>query len=344
MVDTAYPQPRWRVMLDGKDITNAIAPRLMSLTITSERGQAADQLDLTVSDHDGKLQLPRHGVTIDVSLGWDTTGLVDMGTFTVDEVEHSGAPDKVVVRARSAHMASTLRQKKTQSWQDVTLGDVVNELAGRNGIAPHVDAATAAKPVKHLDQTNESDFNLLTRLGKLYDTVATIKVGKMLVAPVGQGKTAGGKAIPSLTIVRRDGDQHRYHKADRDAYTGVKAHWHDVGAADKKAVMAGSKDNAKTLRTTYATEDDAAEAVTSEYKRIQRGIATFEIQLARGRADVYPEMKARVSGFKPEIDATDWLVKRVEHALGDNAFTTRVECETANAPPPQVDQVAGVEG
>lgn len=340
MAQADYPQPRWRVTLDGKDITGRIAPRLMSLTITSERGQDADQLDLTVSDHDGGLALPKHGVTIDVSLGWDTTGLANMGTFTVDEVEHSGAPDKVVVRARSAKLASSIRQKRTGSWQDVTLGDVVNEIAGRNGVAPHVDPATAATKIDHLDQTNESDLNILSRLGTLYDTVATIKVGKMLVAPVGKGTTASGKALPTITLTRRDGDQHRYHKADRDAYTGVKAKWHDLGAAEDKGVIAGDKTTVKTLRTKYATEDDATQAAKAEWNRVQRGTATFELQLARGRADIYPEMHVKVRGFKAPIDATAWLVKRVEHTLGDTGFTTRVECETADAPAPSVSDAS----
>lgn len=340
MADAAYPQPRWRVVLDGKDISSRIAPRLMSLTITRERGQDADQLDLTVSDHDGKLQLPKHGVTIDVSLGWDTTGLVSMGTFTVDEVEHSGSPDKVVVRARSAKLAKSIRQKRTQSWNNTTMGAVVNELAGRNGYAPALAPELAGVPIPHLDQTNENDANLLTRLGQHYDTTATVVGGKMVVAPVGKGRTATGKPIGSISITRRDGDQHRYHKADRDAYPGVSAQWHDIDGAKLKTVVAGDKDGAKNLRTVYASEGDAAQAVRAEKHRIDRGEETFELQLARGRADVYPEMRVHVSGFKPQIDATAWLVKRVEQNLGDNGFTTRIECENANAPPPQVTQVA----
>lgn len=334
MADTAYPQPRWRVVLDGKDITSRIAPRLMSLTITRERGQDADQLDLTVSDHDGKLALPRHGVTIDVSLGWDTTGLTSMGTFTVDEVEHSGAPDKVVVRARSAQLAQSIRLKRTQSWDSTTLGAVINELAGRNGYAPAVAPELAGVPIAHLDQTNENDANLLTRLGQHFDSTATVVAGKMIVSPVGQGRTASGKPIGSISLVRGDGDQHRYHKADRDAYTGVKAKYHSLDDGGNHEVVAGDETNAKTLRKTYATADDAAQGAKAEQQRIQRGEETFELQLARGRADVYPEMHARVSGFKPEIDATAWLVKRVEHNLGDNGFTTHIECETAQSAAP----------
>lgn len=64
-----------------------------------------------------------------------------------------------------------------------------------------------------------------------------------------------------------------------------------------------------------------------ELRRIQRGLAKFELTMAHGRADVLPESPVRVSSFKPEIDATPWLVTEVEHSLGDSGFGTRVQCE-----------------
>ena len=40
-----------------------------------------------------------------------------------------------------------------------------------------------------------------------------------------------------------------------------------------------------------------------------------------------PQALVRVHGFKPEIDGSDWLVKTVEHSLGDGGFTTSLELE-----------------
>ncbi len=34
-----------------------------------------------------------------------------------------------------------------------------------------------------------------------------------------------------------------------------------------------------------------------------------------------------VSGFKPPIDDTDWLITDVEGILDDNGYTTRIRCE-----------------
>jgi phage protein D len=142
--------------------------------------------------------------------------------------------------------------------------------------------------------------------------------------------TASGQAMAAITLTRRDGDQHRYSVTDRDAYSGVKAYWNDTRGAERKTVLAGSGDNAKQLRPTYATEDDALAAARAEWQRIQRGLAEFELTLALGRADILPESSLKLSGYKPQIDATVWLVAEVAHSMNDGGFGTQVRCEVIN--------------
>jgi len=62
-------QPAYRIDVEEKDITSTLQPRLMSLTLTDNRGFEADQLDLELDDSDGQLTLPRRGVMLSVSLG-----------------------------------------------------------------------------------------------------------------------------------------------------------------------------------------------------------------------------------------------------------------------------------
>lgn len=57
-------------------------------------------------------------------------------------------------------------------------------------------------------------------------------------------------------------------------------------------------------------------------------MATFEMSLAPGNPAVFPQSPVTVQGFKPEIDATEWLSVKVTHSLGGSGFTTRVEFET----------------
>ncbi len=94
LIDTAvHPKPIYALSVDGTDITAVVQGRLIDLTLTDNRGFEADELELRLDDTDGLLDLPPRGATIHISLGWQDCGLVPKGSYTADEVQHSGAPD-----------------------------------------------------------------------------------------------------------------------------------------------------------------------------------------------------------------------------------------------------------
>lgn len=321
--------PAWRVTLDGNDLTEKLRPRLLELTLTEQRGDEADELSIQIHDHDGRMAIPSRGALIRVAIGWKDAGLVDKGSFTVDEVEHSGAPDIISIRARSADLTKPMRTRKEKSWHATTLGAILKAIAGQHGLQAKVDGTLAAIQISHLDQTNESDVHLLTRLAKRFDAVATIKAGTLLFAPIGKGETAEGTPLPDATIVRSDGDQHRYSLASRDDYTGVRAYWSDKRGATQRDVLVGDAANARRLPGTYHSEAEAKQQAEAEHRRIQRGAAKLSYTLALGRPDLYPEQRLRLHGFKPEIDATQWLIAKTTHTISGSAgYTTQVEMET----------------
>lgn len=327
--------PAWRVVLDGQDLTARMRPRLLEMTLTEQRGDEADELQLQLHDHDGRLAIPPRGALLRVAIGWEGSGLVDKGAFLVDEVEHSGAPDIVSLRARSADLTHAMRVRKEHSWHRTTLGDILRSIASRHGLRARVAPALASVPIQHIDQSNESDAHFLTRLGKRYDAVATVKAGCLLFAPVGAGKTATGAPLPETTLTRRDGDRHRYGIAGRDSYTGVRAFWSDKRGATQRDVLVGDDENAKRLPGTYHSEQEAREQATAAFRRIQRGAATLSYTLAMGRPELYPEQRVRVRGFKPEIDDTPWLIAKATHSIHPSSgFRTTLEMETAIDPEP----------
>ncbi|MGM0912760.1 MAG: contractile injection system protein, VgrG/Pvc8 family [Pseudomonadota bacterium] len=319
--------PGYRLTLAGQVISPELDARLMRLRLTDRRGLEADQLDMTLSDHDGRLELPPHGAELTLALGWQDAGLVERGTFIVDEVEHSGAPDVVVIRARSADMRRQLPGKRSQGWHELTLGDIVTTIARRHQLEPAIGDTLQGVYVEHADQTDESDLHFLTRLAEQYDAIATIKAGRLLFMAAGQASTASGRAIAPVTLRRHHGDSHRYVEADRDAFTGVLAYWHDPDAAERREVIAGSDENIKRLRHTYASRDDAASAAKSEWQRIQRGGAEASLTMAEGRPDLYPETPVTLEGWKREIDAVAWLITEITHELSESALTSALQME-----------------
>ena len=333
----AYPRPICRLEVDGRDITAAIEQRLMSIELTDNRGLTADQLDVTLSDHDGRLVIPPKGATLRLWLGWSDTGLVDKGSYTVDETEHSGAPDQLNIRARSVDLSAGLKVKRERSWHDETIESVVQAIAGAYGLGPLVSVALSAIKLVHLDQANESDANLLSRLGQEHDAIATVKAGKLLFMPIGNATSASGLNLPHITLTRRDGDQHRFLQADRDSYTGVRAFYYDVNSAEKKEAISGGGDNIKDLRHSYTDQKTALVAARAEWNKLQRGTATLSYSLARGRPDLTPELTYSLTGIKQEIADIIWLGGNVKHSFTSDSFTTSLELESKL---PDGDEVA----
>jgi len=328
------PTPEFHITLDGRDLTTKIAPRLVSMGLSESRSDEADTLDLTLDDSDGKLEIPPRGAVLRVSLGWSDTGVIDKGSFTVDEVEHAGAPDVLTIRARSASMTKEMGERIERSWHGETLGAIVRKIAGKHSLKPAIADALSKVLIAHIDQTHESDMSFLTRLAKRYDAVMNVKDTNLLFMPIGHGTTASGKTLESIELTRASGDSHRYHVAERENYAGVRAHYHATGRAKRKSVVVGGENNhsIKVLPETYATEAEARAAATAELNRTKRSQATLDYTLALGRPDLYPELPVYLSGFKPQIDDESWLVKRVKHSVGDGGFTTGLELEMRDDP------------
>lgn len=337
----AHRTPAYHITVDGRDITPTVDARLVRMSITEGRANDADQLDLELTDHDGRLALPPKEATITVQLGWAGQPLTDKGDYVVDEVEHSGAPDVVTIRARAADLTGALRQRTERSWHDTTLGAIVAALATRNALTHKIDAQLAARAVAHLDQASESDMHFLSRLARLHDAVATVKKKHLLFLPIDGTKNSQGQALPTLTITRASGDGHRYSTSARDAYDGVRAYWTDHVGGKRKAAVAGKNEgNIKVMKETFASEAAALDAARAELQRLARGTATLELRLAWGRPDLGAQSPVKVQGFKAAIDGEDWLTTEATHTLDDNGLTTRVKLErnaeaTASAPAPQ---------
>ncbi len=327
--DNNYPAAIYRLTVDGVDIAHLISPRLISLSLTDNRGMDADTLDISLSDHDGLLSIPPTGAVLSLWLGWADTGLVNKGTYTVDETEHSGAPDVLNIRARSADLRKGLKTKRESSWANTTLGAVLQTIAGRNQLAARISAALAELPILQLDQANESDANILTRLGEEYDAVATVKAGCLLCIPAGKSQTPSGISLPHITLTRADGDNHRYLQANRDSYDGVRAYYYDINSAKKQEAIAGGGDNLKDLRHSYSDRTAALRAARAEWQRIQRGSATLSYNLGKARPELIPELTYTLVGVKPEIDAIIWHGGNVQHSLtADDGYTMSLELES----------------
>ncbi|HBT4820143.1 TPA: phage late control D family protein [Klebsiella quasipneumoniae subsp. quasipneumoniae] len=340
--------PAFNVLIGGKALT-VLDEKVISLELTDNRGFNADELTITVDDSQGDIELPPRGAELSLSLGWQGEPLIYKGIYIVDEIAHSGPPDRIEITARSADFRDEFNIKREVSWHDVTVERIVSAIAHRYKLTPVISEQLMNAEIDHADQTQESDMSFLTRMADILGAIATVKNGCLLFILPGGGVSANGKALPEFAITRGSADRHSFRIADRDAYTGVQAYWLDLNFGKKKKVtvkkrkkttenkprsssregdyIAGEDGNIFVLRTTYSSEMAAQRAAAAKWQQLQRGAAEFSLTLAYGRADLYPEMHGTVTGFKDAIDKQGWIIAKVGHTVDDSGFKTRLELE-----------------
>ena len=76
--------------IGGNPLTN-FEQRVLSGSITEHDGGHADELRFAVSNYDGQLQKPTADQVVTISFGWEETGVVKGGQFTVLETSKLGA-------------------------------------------------------------------------------------------------------------------------------------------------------------------------------------------------------------------------------------------------------------
>lgn len=330
-------QPNFKITANDKDITSMIAARFASLTLTDETGTDSDALEITLADTDpaNPVKIPPTGAELRLFLWYGDEAPVDKGLFICDEIELQGWPATLTIRARAAPYDGTPKGKvdfqtqKSRSWPVVTtIGAMVSKMAAEHGMTGITSPELAGEPLPHIDQSAESDINLLVRLARRYDAIAKPAGGKLIFAKRGNAKTVRGADLPKITLKPGDVGTYRMTLAQRDSAGTVLAFYRNVRAATRHQVTAGSGEPVRRLRSGFKDKAMATAAVKAELASRARGQSRLSLQMP-GRPGLTAESSLDLQEFRQGI-AGDWLVTRVEHAISSSGYVCWLQAEKPN--------------
>ena len=221
-----------RLVLTYKGVN--IAEHCVRAEFTDHAKGTQDELSCTLEDRERRWQgpwFPGKGERVAAAIicqDWQRPGQtmrLDCGLFEIGEVELSGPPDMVDIRAVSARITRTARtQKKSKPWEDVDLKAIAAHVAGRAGLGLVFDGNS---PVyKRVDQREESDLAFLMRLCKDAGNAVKAAEGQLIVY-------SGAKydAKPVKVVVERGVYwliSYRFCTSSHDIYRGaVCTYWHE---------------------------------------------------------------------------------------------------------------------
>lgn len=244
--------PVAKLTINGKPFNTDALSRIISISLTDKSGFEADELTVSLSDHDGKLALPPKSAEITIALGYIETGIVDKGSYKITEVSWSGAPDTLHITAQSADTSDRFSEAKEKSWHKTSLKEIIESIAAANGYTPIIGKAYQDEKIDHIDQSNESDAAFLSRLAERYDAIATVKHGRLLFVSSGEATTASGQPLPTIRITRNSGDQYTFRYSNTESYNAVRAYYIDKQTGKKHEVVI-TEDNYDPVKKTVTT-------------------------------------------------------------------------------------------
>lgn len=325
--------PRFRLVVGGSDITDAIADRLVRLTAVDEAGIKSDTLSLKIDNRGYAVAVPPKGAALELSLGYGEA-LSKIGLFIVDEVGSGGRPASLIIKGKAADMLAGLKARKTRAWGLQTLSEIVGIIAAEHGLTPSVSEAlaqiiVAPVPYEQIDQSNESDLHFLTRLARQYDAVAKPMFGFLIFVPRGEAKAASGRSIAPITLTEARVTNWSVRAPDRGKYKAVKAYWDNTQTGQRESEIAGEGAPVFSLRHGYGSAEAAQAAAQAKLGALARGTATMTVSLP-GNADLAAE--GRVQFISRDTLANgSWIITRAEHELtggSGGGFVSRLDLET----------------
>lgn len=194
------------VRIDGHDVAGHFAPFLLEFCFTDNAHGKADEIQLALHNRDGRFTgswRPRKGMRVEAAIvchDWEAPGTslsLPCGTFKIDEIECSGPPDKIQIKAVSADLTGSLRESnKTRAWEHSNLEALAGQIAAQNHLALHY--AGPPHPFERQDQRNESDLAFLNRLANERGMNCKAHNGSLVLVDVDRAEAAPG----SLTIAK----------------------------------------------------------------------------------------------------------------------------------------------
>jgi len=304
--------PVAKLSINGKPFNTDALSRIISISLTDKSGFEADELTVSLSDHDGKLALPPKSAEITIALGYIETGIVDKGSYKITEVSWSGAPDTLHITAQSADTSDRFSEAKEKSWHKTSLKEIIESIAAANGYTPIIGKAYQDEKIDHIDQSNESDAAFLSRLAERYDAIATVKHGRLLFVSSGEATTAGGQPLPTIRITRNSGDQYAFRYSNTESYNAVRAYYIDKQTGKKHEVVI-TEDNYDPVKKTVTT--------TKKYKTKRKDGKTHKTTTKE------------VTEIK-QVDTAGKKIKTLRHTYQ----SPKTAATGARAPPPNTQQ------
>ena len=308
------PEPQFKLVANGKDITASVRPLLINLATTDDAKQESDTLTITLVWRP-TLSPPHRGAVLELSLGWTDGPLAAVGRYVVDERQFDvaartitltgkGTPFNPAKDPKSQAPYGQIQSHRRFKWPSpTTLGAVVQAIAARNGLAVSLSPELSDVALSGLYQHGESDLHLLNRLARQHHAVLKINGGTLVFTHTLATTTPKGKALPQHTLHATHCSALSVRDGGREEGGSVVVKYRAPGQKKASTVSTGGGPGpTRRMKKVFATQDLATAAANSAFSYRARSLAVFSAGQGRKPSPVLgPSLPSATNRARPGL-------------------------------------------
>ncbi|MDD3770463.1 MAG: contractile injection system protein, VgrG/Pvc8 family [Sulfuricurvum sp.] len=309
--------PDFRITVNGKDVTEQLREYLIGIDYTDDIDNEADGFAIKFQGE--SFTPPSFKDVLKVWIGY-RGNLWYIGSFSVLKSRLEYETMEVEVTATPVDFGSNIKEKRTTSYDNVTLQQILDKIAARHGLS--VKNSFPKHTYSHKAQTNESDLVFMSRLARELGATFAIKNNTILFRPKKGGSQE--EELPSLTIDARQTKGLVLETLDKTVYKSAIASWHSTKDNKTKKVTVGSGSPVLQVRGSFKDESDARTKAKSKLESENRGTVrgSFEYEGANLIAGAKINLSSIPPGWPPVFG-----IKQVRHSWSDGGYLVNVEFE-----------------
>ena len=336
-----------KLWIGGHDATEYVNPYLKALSFTDSANGEADDLQFILHDYDGRWSSdwkPSKGTKVKctaICRDWEQPGRdikLFCGEFAIDEVEYSGTPMQVRIKALTSALTTGLRDsRKSRAWQHSSFRNVAGQIAQEHNLELFYDGDPCSFERK--DQRNDSDLGFLNMQCRENGFHCKVHDGKLIIRdgrkaemqePVLTVPMKGSLYSPTWWNFRSASADTAYTKA-KSVYTDPKkgATYTAIVQAERsgsshsdEACVDGSSDKYILLDCRTESPADAARKARAKLQEKNGKENTCSIDMP-GCPRLYAGQVIAITGCG--LFSGNYFIQKAAHRFTSNGYTTSLE-------------------
>jgi phage protein D len=331
---------RVQLIYDGADISEDIAPFLLSFEYTDKSSGECDDLQISLEDREGLWRdpwFPAKGSRISAKIvteNWDKPDeslSLYCGSFEIDEIEVSEAPMTVSIKAVSAPRSANLREEaKNKNWEGYKLSGIAGDIAGNAGLSLEY---LAPKDPRYdtRNQSKQSDLSFLMELCR--DAGLALKVTDMKIVIFDEEEFESHSATTKITR----GDENILSMSVKNktagTYKSANVRYNDTEADETVECYVDddtTEGSGQTLQINQRVKSaaEAEDLAKSKLHEANKNEVTGSFNLV-GDLSLAAGVNVEISGYGV-FDGV-YFVDSAKHSVGGSGYATAIDIREGTA-------------